>query len=159
MKTIIVGLGNTSFSDDGAGLLVARTIKGKILDKDTAVVEASVAGLDILDIIADFEKAVIIDAVQTEDGKPGSIYRFDLDQLFFLKEGSPHHIDFLTSFYLAKKLELPLPGEVILFGIEAQTIDQPNEGCTPPVAAAIPLCVEKIMTELVAEQAVGDYSY
>lgn len=148
LKTIIVGLGNPSFSDDGVGLLVARAIKRKIPVVDATVVEATIAGLDVLDIIANFEKAIIIDAIQTPQGAPGSIYRFEINQVSSLIEVSPHSINLLTSLKLGKKLGLTLPEEVIVFGIEAQNVDDLSEECTPLVKAAIPFCVGKIMTEL-----------
>jgi hydrogenase maturation protease len=151
LKTIIIGLGNPSFSDDGVGLLVTRSITNKIANADISIVETSTAGLDILDIIADYEKAIIVDAVQTENGIPGSIYRFDLNELSFLEEGSSHNIDLLTSVNLGKKLGLSLPNQIIIFGIESQNISEPKEECTPRVSAAIPLCIEKIINELQAE--------
>jgi hydrogenase maturation protease len=154
LKTIIVGLGNLSFSDDGIGLLVARAVKNEILHEGISVVESSGSGLDILDIIADFEKAIIVDAVQTADGQPGSIYRFDLDDTFFQEASSPHKIDFLAAINLGRKSGLRLPCEIIVYGIEAQTIDEPVERCTAAVKASIPVCVEKIIAELNEEKAV-----
>jgi hydrogenase maturation protease len=154
LKIIIVGLGNPSFLDDGIGLLVARAVKNEIVDEGICVVESSGSGLDILDIIADFEKAIIVDAVQTSEGQPGSIYRFDLDDTFFQKAGSPHTIDFLAAINLGRKSGLRLPREIIVYGIEAQTIDEPVEGCTGAVKASVPVCVEKIVNELSTEKAI-----
>jgi hydrogenase maturation protease len=152
LKTIIIGLGNPSFSDDGAGCLVARALKNEIGSADVTCLEASITGLDVLNIIADFQKAIIVDAVQTQAGKPGSLYRVSVDQLSSSKEGSPHKINLITSLELAKNLGFPLPDSIILFGIEASDIDNPQEGCTPQVEAAIPGCVKKIMAEIEADQ-------
>jgi hydrogenase maturation protease len=151
LKTIIAGLGNPLFSDDGVGLLIARALKSQVSNTDTEIVEVTVAGLDILEIIADYDKAFIIDAVQTEQGEPGTIYRYDMNQILsfsMLNKGIPHIIDFPTSYKLSRELGLPLPGEIIIFGIEAQNTEILEEGCTPKVRAVIPICVEKIMAEL-----------
>ena len=81
MKTIVVGIGNSQFADDGIGLLVAQNIKSKNLDPETMVIDTSPCGLDILELIAGFDKAIIIDAVQTGKNEPGFIYRFDINQV------------------------------------------------------------------------------
>jgi len=148
LKTIIIGLGNSSFADDGIGLLVARELRSKISNGEIAIVESSSGGLDILDIVGDFDRAIIVDAVKTENGKPGSIYRFTLDQISIIEESTPHRTDFLTAIALGKKLGLPLPESITIFGIEPQIIDRPEEGCSPSVTNAISLCSEKILAEL-----------
>jgi hydrogenase maturation protease len=151
LKTIILGLGNPQFSDDAVGLLVARDIKLRISGSNTTVAEATAAGLDVLEIIADYEKAIIIDAVQTTRNQPGAIRRFDLKEMLEISEKhkrSAHSIDFLTSIVLGKKLGLSLPDDIILIGIEAQNVVDLSEECTPPVRAAIPVCIEMIMNEL-----------
>jgi hydrogenase maturation protease len=156
LKSIILGLGNLLFSDDAVGLLVARAIKCRITDSTVTVAEVTVAGLDVLDIIAGYEKAIIVDAVQTSQNQPGTIYRFELDQLSAIKEGCPHNIDFLTSIMLAKQLGLAVPAEIVVFGIEAENVTDLNEGCTPLVNAAIPDCVDWILDELKITSSTGN---
>jgi hydrogenase maturation protease len=155
MKTIIIGLGNPSFSDDGVGPLVARAIKGRALPRDVTVVEASAAGLDILDIVDDYRKAVIIDAVQTRNAPPGAIHRFNINRLSPAAESCPHNFDLLAAFELGKRLGIPLPREVIVYGIEVRNFDGPGEAISPPVRAAVPLCAEQILAELESEQDIG----
>ena len=45
-KTLILGLGNTILSDDGAGIYVAREIEKCIRNKNVVVKEASLGGLE-----------------------------------------------------------------------------------------------------------------
>ena len=151
MKTIVVGLGNRSFSDDGVGLEVARIIKNSILDKNVTVVELSIAGIDILDVVANYDKAIVVDAVQTQRCKPGTIHRFKPDDTVSSNEISPHDIDIVSSLHLGRKLGLSLPEEIIIYGIETSNISKPEEGCTPSVSDAVPLCVKKIIAELQSE--------
>jgi len=148
MKTIIVGIGNSQFTDDGIGLLVAQNMKSKNLDAETMVTDTSPYGLDILELIAGFDKAIVIDAVQTGKNEPGFIYRFDINAVQFASKIYTHGIDFITSLKLGEKLGLAIPNEIIVFGIEVQNVDDLNEECTPKVRAALPFCVENIMHEL-----------
>jgi hydrogenase maturation protease len=154
MKTIILGLGNPSFGDDGVGALVARALRLRVASSNVQVEEAAVAGLDVLDIVAGFDRAIIVDAVQSPGGRPGSIYRIDSSQPSHLPESTPHQVDFLAALEMGRCLELDLPKEVITFAIEAGNIAEVTDGCTPEVEAAIPGCLALIIQELKAEHGV-----
>jgi hydrogenase maturation protease len=151
MKTIILGLGNPAFGDDGVGALVARALKLELAGSGVAVEAAAVAGLDVLDILSGFERAIIIDAIQSPQGQPGSIYRMAESQLPAFQEKTPHQMDFLAALALGRSLGLELPREVTIFAIEAGDIARPNEGCTAEVERAIPRCLDMVVRELEAE--------
>jgi hydrogenase maturation protease len=148
-KTLILGLGNPILSDDGAGCRAALTLKEKIHTPDVDVIEAGIAGLDLLDLLNGYDRAIIIDAIQTEKGKPGKIYRFGPDALADTRHtGNPHDTNIATALELGKKLKLKLPKEIIIFAIEAKDVTSFSEECTPAVRKAIPECVEMVMREL-----------
>jgi hydrogenase maturation protease len=148
LKTIILGLGNPIFCDDAVGLLVARAAGTNISGTDITIAEATAAGIDILDIISGYEKALIIDAIQTDRNNPGTVLRIELKQYPEYAEPCAHNISFLSSIMLGKQMGLPLPKEIIIFGIEVENIQDLGEGCTPAVKAAIPNCVDMILDEL-----------
>lgn len=70
-KIIVVGLGNPILSDDSVGIRVARVLNERITQPGINVVEASIAGLDFLDFLTGYDKAIIVDAVNTEGGRQG----------------------------------------------------------------------------------------
>lgn len=149
VKTLIIGLGNPVFGDDNVGLRIARTLADRIQQPEITVAEASAAGLDLLDLLVGYDRAIIIDAVQSATGKAGQIYRLQLETLCHLRDNhTPHSIDFVSALELGRRLGLPLPEKIIIFGIEAGNVTTPGEGCTPEVESAIPLCVEKVLQEL-----------
>ena len=76
-RTLVLGLGNPILSDDGIGCHVALALKEKLKEPEVDVLEASIAGLDFLDLLAHYDRAIIIDAIQTREGTPGQIYRFE----------------------------------------------------------------------------------
>ena len=149
METIILGLGNLQFADDGAGVLVARALKPQLAGRDLVVEETSGVGLDALPILEGFKKAFIVDAVQTAEGRPGAIYRLREDEIAPSSQSTAHSMDILSALKLGRKHGLELPGEIIFFGIEARDIDVPRESCSLPVRDAIPVCTEMILQELV----------
>ncbi len=73
MKTIIVGIGNPNFKDDGIGLKIVEHFEGIV---DT--VKLLNIGFNLIDSLLGYERALIVDGVKT--GKePGSIIEFNTD--------------------------------------------------------------------------------
>ncbi|MBN1367456.1 MAG: hydrogenase maturation protease [Dehalococcoidales bacterium] len=147
-STLVIGLGNMDYGDDSIGPQVARIIADRVHRQGITIIETSDAGLDFLDLLADYDKAIIIDAFRTHHGEVGSIYRAAPETLASQNSSSPHSINFLNAIELGKSLNLPLPDEIIIYGIEAGDISQPGNRCTPEVEDAIPVCVEQVLKEL-----------
>jgi len=79
MKTIIVGIGNPILGDDGVGIHVLKEVQRKISDtKNVFFEEAMTGGMNLLDIIIGFEKAILIDAVHLKNERNGSVKRMKL---------------------------------------------------------------------------------
>ncbi len=148
MKTLVVGLGNPSFKDDSIGPRITRLLADRINRPDITVAETSASGLDFLDLLAEYDKAVIIDAIQSLSGKAGSTYRLKPETLNSRHKQIPHTMDFVAAIDLGKRLGLPLPGEIIIIGIEVGDITNPGNHCTPQVENAIPSCVEQVLREI-----------
>ena len=148
-KTLILGLGNSLLSDDGVGLTIATELKNRLNKSDITVMETSVAGLSLLDLLVGYDIAIIIDAIQTLNGKPGQIYRLDPKAFDTTRRTiSPHDVNFTTALEFGKKVGLPLPQEIVIFAIEASDVSTFSEECTPQVTRAIPTCVEMVLQEL-----------
>ena len=154
MKTLILGLGNPILSDDSVGLRVARELEGRFNQSDVTVLETSVAGLDFLDLLVGYDRAIIIDAIQTGGGKVGQVYQFEPGDFDATRHAStPHDVNFATAIELGNRLGLDLPRKITIFAIEVQDVVCYSEECTPEVMAAIPVCVAKIIEELNGDKA------
>jgi hydrogenase maturation protease len=148
-KTLILGLGNSLLCDDGVGIYVAAELKNRIDRPEITIMETGVAGLSLLDLLVGYDKAIIVDAIQTEGGKAGHIYRLEPKAFdTALHTASAHGIDFTTALEFGKKLGLPLPQEIVIFAIEASDVNTFSEECTPKVKNAISACVKMVLQEL-----------
>jgi hydrogenase maturation protease len=148
-RTLILGLGNPILSDDGIGCHVAMALEDRLQEPEADVLEASIAGLDFLDLLTGYDKVIIIDAIQTGAGTPGQIYRLEPEILADTRHaGTPHDVNLATALELGRELQLPLPQQVIIFAIEVKDVTSFGEECTPEVLKAIPACVEMIVQEL-----------
>jgi hydrogenase maturation protease len=148
-KTLILGLGNSLLCDDGVGIYVAAELKNRINRPEITVIETGVAGLSLLDLLVGYDRAIIVDAIQTVGGKAGEIYRLDPKSFdTALHTASAHGIDFPTALEFGKKLGLHLPQQIVIFAVEASDVSTFNEECTPEVRQAIPVCVEMVLREV-----------
>jgi hydrogenase maturation protease len=148
-KTLILGLGNSLLCDDGVGIYVAAELKNRVDRPEITVMETGVAGLSLLDLLVGYDRAIIVDAIQTVGGKAGQIYRLEPKAFdTALHTASAHGIDFTTALEFGKKLGLPLPQQIIIFAIEASDVSTFSEECTPEVKSAISACMEMVLQEL-----------
>jgi hydrogenase maturation protease len=149
VKTLVLGLGNPILSDDGVGPAIARELESKLDPQVATVAEASLGGLNLLDLLVGYDRVIIIDAIKTADGRAGQIYRLDPAALTTTRyTASPHDVNLVTALELGKKLGLAMPQKIDIFAIEVSDTERFSEECTPAVAAAIPACVEMILREL-----------
>src|SRR5271157_892044 len=76
-KVLILGIGNLLRSDDGIGVHVVKYIEetGAVLPDGIELMDGGTAGFDLLGLIENYDKIVIVDALKADD-MPGSIYRF-----------------------------------------------------------------------------------
>ena len=149
MKTLVLGLGNPVLSDDGAGIRVAQEVGKQLNDPQITVSETSAAGLSLLDSIVGYDKVIIIDAIQTQKGQAGQIYRMKPEDFSFAKHlSSPHQINLVTALELGKMLDLAMPQKITIFAVEAKDIASFSEKCTPEVEQVIPEVVKMVLEEL-----------
>jgi hydrogenase maturation protease len=142
-------MGNPLLCDDGVGLRVTAELKDRVNQPEVTIMETGIAGLALLDLLVGYDRAIIIDAIQTVGGKAGHIYRLNTQAFDAARHTiSPHDIDFTTALEFGKKLGLSLPQQIIIFAIEASEVHTFNEECTPEVRKAIPTCVEMALQEL-----------
>jgi len=149
LKTLVLGLGNPILGDDSVGFRVIQELKDKFSRPGLTLMESSASGLGLLDLITGYDKVIIIDAIQTEGGQAGKIYRLNTENLSDTRHlGSPHSINLATALELGKKLGIALPQQIIIFAIEVVDVNTFSEKCTLEVEQAIPLAVSMIAEEL-----------
>ena len=149
MKTLILGIGNSVLSDDGVGCKVAQRLEERLKGHPNITVkETSLSGLSLLDEIAGYERLIIMDAIQTRGGKPGAIYKLSPTDFKTGRMAVIHDLGLLGALELGRKLEMDMPGKVIIFAIEAKDMVTFSENLSPEVEEAIPRVVEAVLKEV-----------
>ena len=151
MKTLVLGLGNPILTDDGVGIYVVREVAARYQQDGVTFAEASVGGLRLLEHLEGYERVIMVDAIQTRDGKPGDIYRLHPNELrASLHSGSTHDLSFPGALALGRGMGMVLPSDddIVIFAIQVEDILTFGESCTSAVAAAIPSAAETVLSEL-----------
>jgi len=151
MKTLVLGIGNTILGDDGVGVLTVQELAGRIKDADIDLRSVSFDGLNLLELMLGYDRLIVVDAILTENGKVGEIYRLKPEQVCKPSNSSisPHHFNLVTTLAIGKKL-FPdeMPSEVTVFAVSTEDTTVVTEEMTDKVRDAIPRVASLVSEEL-----------
>lgn len=119
---LVLGIGNTLLSDEGIGVHVIEQMQAISTPEHVEIIDGGTSGVDLLDILADRDTVIVVDAVDT-GCRPGTVLRFGIDQL--IKKDHPyismHEVGIAETIRMTEQLGCA-PKEVIVFGIQPKTI-------------------------------------
>ncbi len=140
-KTLVLGIGNEIRGDDGVGIHVARRVAASLppdLAPRVDVDEASTGGFDLVDYLRGYERVVVADAIKTEGGEPGKVYKFSAAALEPTAHlGHSHGVNLASALAVLRELKLGAPRDVMVVAVEAEWLYDFKEGLSPRVAAAV----------------------
>jgi hydrogenase maturation protease len=151
MKTIVLGIGNPILRDDGAGIHVAHQLRQHITDPNVTIDEAFTGGMNLLDILLGYDKAILIDTVTMADARDGDVIRFSLgDSRDSCYSCNPHDVSLQEALHLAEQLgEKHIPRDIVIIGIVVKKMPiHFGEQLSKSIAAAVPKAVEMALHEL-----------
>jgi hydrogenase maturation protease len=149
-QTVVVGLGNPILSDDGVGIQVAALVRQQLQSEmDIEVITVYAGGLRLMEAIAGYRRAIIIDAMKSGQQPAGSIRVFPLAAASGTRHTfCAHDGDLGTILTLARDLGLAIPQEITIIGIEALEMEIFSEELSPAVRAALPAAVAAVVSAL-----------
>lgn len=149
MTTLVLGLGNPILSDDAFGVLAARQLKARLAGRtDVEVDEDYHGGLRLMERLAGYDRAIIIDAIVTGQHPPGTMLLLTADDMPTQHTASAHDVNLPSALRLAVSLGLKMPKEIHVVAVEAEQVFEFGEKCTPAVQAALPRVVEWVLNEI-----------
>ncbi|MHC4395821.1 MAG: hydrogenase maturation protease [Planctomycetota bacterium] len=116
MSNVIIGVGNTILSDDGIGIYIAEKLKKEL--NDVEVQTTSSSGLNLIDYILGYQKAIFIDSVKTETGRLGQTNVYNMDDFENNMPFSIHTTDLINAIKICRKCEMNVPEQIFFIGIE-----------------------------------------
>jgi len=150
MKIQVLCCGNLFVGDDGFGLYVLKELEKKDLPGNVELIEGGTGGLNILNLVEDADRVIIIDAVKS-GGKIGDVYRFTEKDLppADMSLLSLHDLGLADVLKTGRIIQPDrMPKEVIIIGCEVQRADEIRLELSPEVAKAVPVVVDMVLKEI-----------
>ncbi len=144
---LVLGIGNILLRDEGVGVRVIEQMQKMHLPDDVELVDGGTAGADLLDVLAERQKVIVIDAVQA-DCEPGTVLRFTANDLV-RPDGvgmSLHELGLGEALTMTRQLGCE-PREVVVFGIKPKDIGRGLE-LSEGIAASVPKVIELVLAEV-----------
>jgi len=149
-EIIILGMGNKFFGDDGVGIVIAERLKSILNEiSDVKVEETNWGGFRIIDLLSGYKAAIIVDALRTGFHPFGYIHKLNYkDLIHSVRMISFHDINFATAVEFAKEVNIPMPEDISVYGIEINAADHFSEELSEKVKASVEKCIQLILEEL-----------
>jgi hydrogenase maturation protease len=148
-RTLVAGVGNIFFGDDGFGVEVARRLAERELPDGVTVADYGISGMHLAyDLSNGYDRAILIDATP-RGGEPGTVYVLEPERppasepeaagaLFDAHGMQPEVVIGALPMLGAKT------GQMLIVGCEPANSD-PGIGLSGPVAAAVDDAVRVVL--------------
>lgn len=118
---LILGLGSDVLMDDGIGTKLMWHLEKTTTDSRIKYETNLVGGMDIIELIRDYEKVIILDAIKTSDGIPGTVYCLNKDNFKeTLHLSVSHDLTFHTALKMAEMLKIKITDKLLIIAVEAE---------------------------------------
>jgi hydrogenase maturation protease len=152
MRTLVLGLGNELYGDDGIGIHVIRHLRQELEENKKAIktlenvdlMECSLSGLALLDVVVGYDSLLIIDTIKKQSPITGRIHVLDAGNLRAIPGPSPHYVSIPQTLEIGEKLGLQVPSKIKIIAVEAKNIYHLGEGLSEEIAQHIPAIIRKL---------------
>lgn len=148
LDILILGIGNVLLTDEGIGVRAIKELERRYsFPAGVELLDGGTAGIELLRHIRKRDTLIIIDAMKCNQ-EPGTVIRVEGDDVpaAFRTRISPHQLG-LSDLLAAAMLSGELPGNLVLFGVEPESIDIGLE-LTDRVEASVNKLLRGVVDEL-----------
>jgi hydrogenase maturation protease len=140
-----VGFGSDALSDDGLPVRLVQDLR--VLESFSSITfeTSAVGGLDLLDLLEGFDKAILIDTQLTSRRKPGEIHEFtthNFEETFHLS--SQHDLTFHEALRFAKEMGIQMPSDIRIIAIEIVEKNKLSFGFSEEIEKRYPGIFEQV---------------
>ena len=148
MDILVLGIGNVLLTDEGVGVRTLKELERRFsFPANVELLDGGTAGIELLRHIRNRDCLIIIDAMKSGHA-PGTILRVEGEDVpaAFRTRISPHQLG-LSDLLAAAMLTDELPKNLVLFGVEPESIDIGLD-LTETVEANLGKLIEAVADEL-----------
>ncbi len=149
MNTILIGLGNPLLTDDAVGIRVAKSLASESWT-DVDIEEASVGGMELVEMMLGYDRAVVVDSIITGKHEIGTIYKITPEDFKETRNVSNlHNVGFLQALNIWSETgDDIIPQDIVIYAVEVDDVYTFSETMTPGVEEALPKVIEQVRNEL-----------
>jgi len=145
--TVVVGVGNTILSDDGAGVHAARLLQGDPrVPAGVTILDGGTLGLELLPYVSDASRVLFLDAVNSGEA-PGTHTRMTGKDLLETSGGCSVHQLGVADLIAALALASAGPQDIVVLGVQPANTDW-GTSLSPRVEASLPWLVDAAVAQL-----------
>lgn len=145
---LVLGLGNLVHSDDGLGVHAIHLLqKDPRVPPEVTLLDGGTQGLSLIPHISGFSRVLVIDAVDVGES-PGTLLRLEGNALQNLPGKATVHALGFADLMVALKLLGDSPDEVVLLGVQPQSVNDWSAELTPPVAQALEKIPDLVLAQI-----------
>ncbi len=144
---LVLGVGNILMGDEGLGVRAVEALAETDLPEDVEIFDGGTTGADLIDVLAERRKVIVIDAVEAPV-PPGTIMRFGSED--FARRSvtmmSLHQVGILDALAMTRHIGCA-PEEVVIFGVKPKTV-RLGVGLSDEITDVISTVVDLVGIEL-----------
>ena len=151
MKTLLLGIGNILWADEGFGVRCVEALNDAYeVDENVTVLDGGTQGLYLLPHLEDADALIVFDAVDygLEPGTQKIVRDKDVPAFMGAKKMSLHQTGFQDVIATAQLMDI-CPDKLLLIGVQPEELDDYGGGLRKVVADQIAPSVEYAREELI----------
>ncbi len=134
---LVLAIGNDILGDDGISFAALDALKEKF-PEGVDFEKVYTTGIDILDLLENRKKVLILDSITTGSNPVGTIYELLPETFRSIPFASPHYLGLPEIIELGKVLDLFKPIEIKILAIEIEFQLNVSEGLSPKIKSKLP---------------------
>jgi hydrogenase maturation protease len=144
---LVLCLGNEVLSDDSFGHKIACRLSEQYDFDGAAEVEFSpLGGLNLIDLLKDRERALIVDTIITNEVSPGTLHFVEMGYFVPSKNLTcSHEVNLPTALEFGRQLGISMPDRIDVLAVEASDIETLSEKLTAQVEEALDPAINRIL--------------
>jgi len=144
-RTIVVGIGNPLLGDDAVGIHVVRALMEANKDQDVVIEEAYTGGMNLLDLIMGYDRAILVDSISIPEKEVGDVLVLDPRKMGSSHSTNPHDVSFTEALELAQRMGAEgIPGEIALVAVNIEPSFDFSATLSPGVKGAVHTVLERV---------------
>jgi hydrogenase maturation protease len=152
IHTLIIGIGNSLMTDDGAGIHVIEALQRCDLPDNIELMDGGTLGFTLLESVENADRLIVVDAANL-GAAPGAVQLFENEAmdayLSSCRRSSVHEVN-LMDVMSAAKFRGTMPRDYAMVGIQPAEVDWGSEP-TQAVARGVQEAVEIVLGMVAAE--------